>query len=125
MRSQTLALLFLAMFPLGNIAQSNKPCNPQGSGQCCVATTIGSCFALHGRYGIYVENNGIWSIRERRLLITAGDAALDEQIYKLGGSFNHALEGDFKVCPVSKDEHGRVASVCVQSSNILKPVERH
>jgi len=95
-----------------------------GAGQCCQATRYGACFKVHGRYGIYVENNGIWIIGTKRLLSTAGDEKLDDMIYAAGGSFDHGLAGDFVVCPMSKylPEHSQ--AVCVQRYSNLRVVER-
>lgn len=79
---------------------------------------------MHGRYAIYVENNGIVEIAARRLFTTAGDGALDKMIYQAGDWENFALLGDFTVCPNSKYRVGHRQSVCIQAYKNIKVVKR-
>jgi hypothetical protein len=103
----------------------------QGSGRYCTKTHFGTCRVVHGRYGIYVEANGIWDIRSKKLLTTAGDADLDNMIYAAGGSFDHEILGDFAVCPTSEifdpstKRTKASQAVCVQSFKRTKVVKRH
>jgi hypothetical protein len=100
------------------------------SGSRCTETRFGACRVVHGRYGIYVEANGIWDIRTSRLMTTGGDADLDQIIYNAGGSFDHEILGDFTVCPLSKMENPAQTptkawqAVCVQSFKNTKLVKR-
>jgi hypothetical protein len=105
-------------------AAAAQNCGPTGSGACCVAKAAGQCFTVHGRYGIYVENNGIWVMHERRLLSTAGDGEMDAMIYAKGGSFDYALEGDFLVCPITPRKSGHLQYVCIREHSHLKIVGR-
>jgi hypothetical protein len=103
---------------------ADKDCRKTGSGKCCGETSLGKCFSVHGRYAIYVENNGIWFIAERRLLPTAGDGDLDQMIRVRGDWQNFDLVGDFTVCPLSTFQHGHRQSVCVQSYRNIKVMKR-
>ncbi len=100
------------------------------SGSYCTQTRFGACRVVRGRYGIYVEANGIWDIHASRLLTTAGDADLDQMIYSAGGSFDHEIAGEFKVCPLSKMENPAQTrtkawqAVCVQSFKNTKLVKK-
>ena len=101
-----------------------------GSGNKCTQTPFGECRVVHGRYGIYVENNGIWDIRTKKLLTTAGDPDLDQMLHKAGVSFEHEILGDFKVCPLSKLQNPANSptkawqAVCVQSFKNTTVVKR-
>lgn len=99
-------------------------------GKYCIRTRYGSCRLVHGRYGIYVENNGILNSHTSELLGTAGDAELDEMIYRAGSSFEHEIAGDFMVCPMSPKQDPKqsrtraVQSVCVRSFSNTSVVAR-
>jgi len=118
------ALLVLATLVLTAAATADKDCSKTGSGKCCTQTSFGKCFSVRGRYAIYVENNGIWSISEKRLLPTAGEADLDEIIRDRGDWQDFDLLGDFTVCPLSRFKQGHRQSVCVQSYRNLKVMKR-
>jgi len=110
-----LLIVFAVFVGLAVSAAADKDCTKTGSGTCCTEAKFGKCFSVHGRYAIYVENNGIWAIGERRLLPTAGDGDLDQLIYDRGDWQDFDLVGDFTVCPLSRFELGHRQSVCVQS----------
>jgi hypothetical protein len=61
MTRTALAVLALSV-GLTAVASADKDCTKTGSGKCCTETKFGRCFFVHGRYAIYVENNGIWGI---------------------------------------------------------------
>src|SRR5882724_5150225 len=105
-------------------AFADKDCSKTGSGKCCEEASYGKCFVVHGRYAVYVENNGIWVISQKRLLRTAGDGDLDQMIYDRGDWQDFDLVGDFTVCPLSKFKQGHMQSVCVQSHRNVKVMER-
>jgi len=121
-----LVLILIALSASSSASDNAKT----GSGSYCTQTRFGACRIVHGRYGIYVENNGIWDIRTKKLLTTAGDADLDQIIYKAGGSFDHEILGDFRVCPLSKVQNPAKSrtkasqAVCVQSFKNTRVVER-
>jgi len=119
------ALVVLAtLVALTVAASADKDCSKTGSGKCCTETSFGKCFSVHGRYAIYVENNGIWAISEKRLLPTAGDGDLDKMIRDRGDWQDFDLVGDFTVCPLSRFKQGHRQSVCVQGYRNLKVVKR-
>jgi hypothetical protein len=105
-------------------ASADKDCTKTGSGKCCTETKFGKCFSVHGRYAVYVENNGIWAIGQKRLLVTAGDGDLDQMIYERGDWQDFDLVGDFIVCPSSRFKRGYRQSVCVQSYKNVKVANR-
>jgi hypothetical protein len=115
------AALFVS---LTSAAFADKDCSKTGSGKCCTDAIYGKCFSVHGRYAVYVENNGIWVISQKRLLRTAGDGDLDQNIYDRGDWQDFDLVGDFTVCPLSKFKQGRRQSVCVQSYRNIKVMKR-
>jgi hypothetical protein len=90
----------------------------------CTETKVGGCFSVHGRYAIYVENNGIWVIGTRRLLVTAGDEKLDAMINTKGDWQDYALVGDFAVCPMTEFQRGHKQTVCIKSYSNLKMIKR-
>jgi hypothetical protein len=124
-----LALVILAVLVVTgssnrSLAQADKR---TGSGECCRQTSFGVCRNVHGRYGIYVENNGIVDIRTKELLSTPGDEKLDQMIRAAGREFDHEVLGDFVVCPTSLRERPErtrdVQAVCVQSFKNTKVVK--
>jgi hypothetical protein len=90
----------------------------------CTESQAGKCFKVHGRYAIYVENNGIWVMGTNRLLSTAGDKKLDDMINDKGDWENYAIVGDFVVCPLTKYIRGHKQTVCIKSYANLKIVKR-
>jgi len=119
------ALVVLAIVVMLTAAAfADKDCSKTGSGKCCTETSFGKCFSVHGRYAIYVENNGIWAISQRRLLSTAGDGDLDQMIRDRGDWQDFDLVGGFRVCPLSRFKQGHTQSVCVQSYRDLKVMKR-
>ena len=117
-------IIFAVLVGLTAGAFAGKDCTKTGSGQCCTETRFGNCFSVHGWYAIYVENNGIWVISQKRLLPTAGDGGLDQMIYDRGDWQDFDLVGDFTVCPLSKFKQGHRQSVCVQSYRNIKVAKR-
>jgi len=115
-------VVFLAV--VASRTSGAQSCSPSGAGECCAEKTAGQCFEVHGRYGIYVENNGIWILRERRLVFTAGDEKLDAMINANCDSFGHAIDGDFVVCPVTPRQRGHLQYVCIRRYSHLKVVPR-
>lgn len=111
------AAAVLCNLPLvGAIAQSHVG---TGSGSGCKQSSFGVCRTVHGRYGIYVENDGIVDDRKGELLSTAGDGELDSMIRAAGDEYDSEILGDFVVCPLSaRRAPGRTKSVqfvCVRS----------
>jgi hypothetical protein len=127
MRYAALLAVLTVILPFNSPASDNAQ---TGSGKFCTQTRFGACRVVHGRYGIYVENNGIFDIRSKKLLTTAGDGELDKMIYAAGSSFDHEVLGDFTVCPISKTydptESRTKASqaVCVQSFTKTRVAKR-
>jgi hypothetical protein len=117
-------LLFLFLISISNSARARDSAE-QGSGKFCTQKEFGGCFTVHGRYAIYVEANGIWVIGTKHLLRTAGDADLDDLIYKQGDWQDWALSGDYHVCPLSAFHRGRMQGVCVQSYKNIRAIKRH
>jgi hypothetical protein len=117
------AMLVIAAVSIGSLARADER---SGSGQYCRQTSFGVCRSVHGRYGIYVENDGIVDLRTKELLSTAGDETLDQMIRAAGGEFDHEVLGDFVVCPTSPHEWPErtraVQAVCVQSYKHTKVV---
>ncbi len=126
MRRVILTLIAIGLSSLSCASDNAKI----GSGSYCTQTRFGACRVVHGRYGIYVEANGIWDIHRSRLLTTSGDAELDQIIYNAGGSFEHEIVGEFAVCALSKMENPAQTrtkawqAVCVQSFKNTKLVKR-
>ncbi len=120
---RTLLIVFLIVIA-GLSTVHAQDCRGTGSGSCCHPTQYGKCFKVHGRYAIYVENNGIWMIGTRRLLSTAGDEKLDKLIEAQGDWQEYALIGDYVVCPASMYRPKQMQSVCVQSYTHLRVVKR-
>jgi len=117
-------IIFVAFVGLTVGAAADKDCTKTGSGKCCAETQFGKCFAVHGRYAVYVKNNGIWVIGEKRLVTTAGDGDLDQMIYNRGDWQDFDLDGDFTVCPRSSFEQGQMQQVCVQSYKNIRVTKR-
>jgi hypothetical protein len=117
------AVLVIAAISGQGLARADER---SGSGEYCKQTSFGICRNVHGRYGIYVENNGIVDLRTKELLSTAGDEKLDQMIRVAGGEFDHEVLGDFAVCPTSPHQRPHrtkaVQSVCVQSYKSTKVV---
>ena len=119
--------IFVMLLVVPTIASDNPRC---GSGKYCKQSGFGACRTIRGRYGIYVESNGIIEVRTKRLLSTAGDGELDQMIYDTGGEFDHELLGDFTICPMSKLENPINSNfrdwqtVCVQSYKNTRVVKR-
>lgn len=124
-RATVILVIFLATSTtIGSSAQDDAR---TGAGQYCKQTSYGPCRTIHGRYGIYVENNGIVDLASHELLSTAGDRELDAMIRSAGGEFDHEVLGEFVVCPTSarrRPERTRaVQDVCVQSHKQVKVVK--
>jgi hypothetical protein len=124
MMTRTALAVLAIVVALTVAALADKNCSTTGSGKCCTETSFGKCFSVHGRYAIYVENNGIWAISQKRLLLTAGDGDLDQMIYDRGDWQDFDLVGDFTVCPLSRFKQGHRQSVCVQGYRNLKMMRR-
>jgi len=122
--TRTALITIAIMVTLTPVVFADKDCSKTGSGKCCVETSVGKCFSVHGRYAIYVENNGIWAISQRRLLPTAGDGDLDQMIRDRGDWQDFDLVGDFAVCPLDKFKRGHRQSVCVQGYRNIKVTKR-
>jgi hypothetical protein len=94
---------------------------------------IGACYKVHGRYQ-YAEADGvtsIWIVGTHHVLGVAqlnplnaaiGAIWMPEKIdalaYWKGDIFTYVY-GDFLVCPLAKEEPGRMGCVCVQSASNL------
>jgi len=125
MPQRTLSILFL-LATLSTVALVAQNCPGTGAGSCCTAKETGQCFKVHGKYAIYVENNGIWITQTKKLLTTAGDGDLDDKIYAAGDWQDYALSGDFTVCSSTKYRYParHRQYVCIQSYKNIKVVKR-
>src|SRR5271169_1806983 len=122
--TRTVLIAFAIVVTLTPAVVAAEDCSKTGSGTCCAETSFGKCFSLHGRYAIYVENNGIWAISQKRLLPTAGDGDLDQMIRDRGDWQDFDLVGDFTVCPLQPFKRGHRQPVCVQSYRNIKVTKR-
>lgn len=106
-RRKVLAMkaIIVAVLLLASVARADDSCKE---------TNFGKCYSVHGRYAIYVQNNGIWVIGSKRLLLATSDK-LDAMILDKGNWLDYAVIGDFTVCPRSRYEVGHKQQLCVQS----------
>jgi len=94
--------------------------NPSASANAggCKEAHFGKCYEVHGRYAIYVEGDAIWPVGTHRLLSTT-NPELDKMLQQSGWE-DHAIFGDFSVCPTSLYKRGEMQSVCIQSYRNLR-----
>jgi len=92
---------------------------------------MGECFTVHGRVGAY---NGIpmrmWVVGTHRMLnvVEATELNDDENsaipasvgtLMALGRPQEIVVFGDYEVCPLEKDQPGRMRAVCIESASNL------
>ena len=90
---------------------------------------VGKCFDVHGRLSVYNGTPGIrlWPIGTKRLLgiidpkdvsNTPGPTILPVDI-KNKLDWNKDVFGNFVVCPLTRQEPGRMQTVCIESGKNL------
>ncbi len=115
-RSLAFSLVLLLITSGGLLADDSK--NPACNAD---PRVVGSCFTVHGRMSNWNGNptSRIWIVGTKRMLGVRVDTefpkALDEKL----GDFDDVATGDFEVCPLTKQQEGRMQIVCVAGvSNI-------
>ena len=95
---------------------------------------VGKCFSVHGRLSVYNGTPSIrlWPLGTRRLLgiidpndvsNTPGPTILPVDI-KNKLDWDKDVLGDFTVCPLTKQQAGRMQTVCIASGKKLVVRER-
>jgi hypothetical protein len=91
---------------------------------------VGQCFAVHGRVAFRANMRlYLWPIGTPRLLaISYPPEAQSEPPFMPDNlrrliDLEHAVFGDFEVCPLSPERPGRLRFVCIQSAShlVLRP----
>ncbi len=113
------ALLVLGAILLASLslAESERSCtaNPY---------QVAPCFTVHGRLTVYVGSPSarIWRIGTKRIL---GVSERYGQVRQMPQSLEEklkpdvAIDGDFEVCPFTKDRPGEMQLVCIESASNL------
>jgi type II secretory pathway component PulJ len=88
---------------------------------------VGACFTVHGRLGWWNDppTRRIEALQSKRTLAIGEDTALPEGLNRWQGvpdalaarmvNYNDLLIADFEVCPLTREEAGKVQTVCVAS----------
>jgi hypothetical protein len=106
-----LSILFLLLVPAVAVAAD------------CKETRFGECYQVHARYDIYADGDALWPVGTKRFL-DATDGNLDGRLENAGWQ-DHSIFGDFMICPQSKQIHGHMQSVCIQSYKNLRLAKRN
>ena len=81
---------------------------------------VGPCYQVRGRLSFYngTPATRIWIIGTHRMLgVRSEDQNLPANVKKLLKGFNDRIFGDFTVCPLTKEQPGKMRIVFVQSSS--------
>jgi hypothetical protein len=86
---------------------------------------VGACFPIHGRLSCY---NGspcfrIWKIGTHRVFGVEDDDSenpkFPENLARVHPSFGTVIDGDFRLCPLTKSRPGWMQMVTIRSANNL------
>jgi hypothetical protein len=77
----------------------------------------GAWFKVHGRLSNWNGNptERIWIIGTKRMLGVRVDTDLPKALAEKMGDFDDVASGDFEVCPLTREQKGRMQIVCVAS----------
>jgi len=78
---------------------------------------VAKCFVVHGRLSFYngAPSARIWKIGTKRILGVHNSVLPGELGLKMG-NFNTEAFGDFRVCPLTREQPGVMQIVCIASA---------
>jgi hypothetical protein len=87
---------------------------------------VAECFSVHGRLSNWNGNptQRIWIIGTRRMWGVREDTALPKSLEEKLGNFEDVATGTFEVCPLTREQKGRMQIVCVASVSGITVTER-
>jgi len=122
-------LIVIALLLLIVTASGSGRFFPQASSCRARSDVVGKCFSVHGRLSVYNGTPSIrlWPIGTKRLLgiIDPNDASNAPGPTVLPGEIKNKLDwdkdvlGDFLVCPLTRQQPGKMQTVCIESGKNL------
>ena len=122
-------LIVIALLLLIVTASGSARFFPQASSCRARSDVVGKCFSVHGRLSVYNGTPGIrlWPMGTKRLLgiIDPNDASSAPGPTVLPVEIKNKLDwdkdvlGDFLVCPLTRQQPGRMQTVCIESGKNL------
>jgi hypothetical protein len=87
---------------------------------------VGACFKVHGRLSTWNGNptGRIWIIGTKRILGVRDDIRYPVALGNRLGHFDDVATGNFEVCPLTREQKGRMRIVCIASVSNIKVTQR-
>ena len=122
-------LIVIALLLLIVTASGSARFFPQASSCRARSDVVGKCFSVHGRLSVYNGTPSIrlWPMGTKRLLgiIDPNDTSSAPGPTVLPVEIKNKLDwdkdvlGDFLVCPLTRQQPGRMQTVCIESGKNL------